>query len=146
MEKRDRNYPVNMFRICIDNDEGDVSGRAYSPVSKGEMVFEGIGELLLEVDKLFDNIGYPQAFQNRRSFQEVYNPGNAYRGIPECVHDIDSILAQRGESYTYDIVVETRRNASWQGYVFDVHGTERGKYSGEVTLSRSLGLTNVHYL
>lgn len=138
MENRKRFYFVNMFRVCIDSYQGDISGRAYSPLCEKEISFAGIGELLLKMDQLFDRIGYPQAFQNKRSFGKNPNVPNAYRGIPKSVRDTDSIMQQMGRRCTYDITVESRRNTSWQGIIYDSEGTEQGRFNGEVEMLAKL--------
>lgn len=138
MEDRKRFYSSNMFRVCIDTYRTDIRGRAYSPLYEGEIKFHGIGQLLVKMDKLFDRIGYPQAFQNKRSFGGERNTGNAYRGVPENVRDTEDILRQMGEHCTYDVAVESRRNTSWQGIIFDSEGNEQGRFDGEVELLAKL--------
>lgn len=138
MEDQKRYYPVNMFRVCIDRYQEDISGRVCSPVSEEDIPFSGIGELLVKMDKLFDDIGYPQAFQDKRSFEEEKSMGNVYRGIPEAVRDVRGILEQKGICCTYDISVESRRNTSWQGVIYDVAGGKREKFKGEVELLEKL--------
>lgn len=138
MEDREQNFLANMFRVCIDSYQEDISGRAYSPLCEEDISFVGIGELLLKMDRLFDYMGYPQAFQNKRSFEEAPEYMNAYRGIPQNVRGIDSILQQKGRHATYDISVESRRNTSWQGIIYNMDGTEQGEFSGEVELLAKL--------
>lgn len=142
MDHSKRYYSVNMFRVCIDSYREDISGRVYSPMSVDEISFVGISQLLLKMDKLFDDVGYPQAFQNKRSFEEKTQAGNAYRGIPKAVRPVESILDKEGQCYTCDVVVESRRNTSWQGRICEADGTELGKFNGEVELLEQLtGLT-----
>lgn len=138
MESGKRFYSPNMFRVCIDACKEDINGRAYSPILAGEIPFSGFGELLLKMDKLFDSIGYPQAFQDKRSFEKERSSTNTYRGIPKMVQDVSSILEQTGKCRTYDIAVVSRRNTSWQGILFDAGGMECGKFDGEVELLEKL--------
>lgn len=134
MEKLKTFYPVNMFRVCIEAIQRDISGRIFSPLSSEVINFSDIGELLLTMDKLFDKVGYPQAFQTKRTFADKKESGNAYRGVPSPVRDIQSILEQRGTKGTYDIVVMSRRNTSWQGEVYGIDGDNKGEFNGEVEL------------
>ena len=76
-------YPLNAFRICADKIEDDVKGRVYSPMKMECISFSGMGELLVKMDELFDQVGYPQAFQDKRSFEQGRERVNLYRGIPE---------------------------------------------------------------
>uniref|UniRef100_UPI004056EE78 hypothetical protein n=1 Tax=Acetatifactor sp. TaxID=1872090 RepID=UPI004056EE78 len=138
MEQNKRNYPINMFRVCIDIGGKDAKGRVYSPMCEEEMIFTGIGELVLKMDKLFDSKGYPQAFQDKRSFENAKKTDNAYRGIPKAVRVAESILDKSGEHCTYDIAVESRRNTSWQGVIYDADGVEQGDFHGEMELLEKL--------
>lgn len=129
---------MNMFRVCIDTCAGDISGYAHSPLCEEEIVFTGIGELLLKMDKLFDSVGYPQGFQDKRSFENEKRGDNAYRGIPRAVRQTENILEQIGGCCTFDIMVESRRNTSWQGAIYDGEGCEHGRFNGEVELLEKL--------
>lgn len=134
MERNKKIYPVNMFRICIEKIQGDIGGQIFSPLSAEAINFSDIGDLLLKMDKLFDKVGYPQAFQTKRTFAEEKKQENAYRGIPRAVRDVESILSQRGTNGTYDILVVSRRNTSWQGEVYGLPGDKKGEFNGEVEL------------
>lgn len=138
MNQSKRFYSVNMFRVCIDIYAEDICGKVYSPMSVEDITFQGIGELLLKMDRLFDSIGYPQAFQNKRSFDEHDTSGNAYRGIPKAVRDVETILDKEGQCCTYDIEVISRRNTSWQGVVYTMEGVEQSRFDGEVELLENL--------
>lgn len=127
-------YPPNMFRICVDENEEHVAGRAISPLTKKEICFEDYAGLLLEMDKLFDEVGYPQAFQKKRSFVATSGNNNAYRGIPEMILTKEEILSQKGKKATYDVLVVSRRNTTWQGQVFDEDNNRVGSFIGDVDL------------
>lgn len=142
MENSKKFYSANMFRVCIDAYKEDISGRLYSPLSTEEITFGGVGELLLKMDKLFDKVGYPQAFQNKRSFDGVQDIGNAYRGIPKVLRTGEDIMAQVGEYSTYDVEVTSRRNTSWQGVIYTAEGVRKGEFNGEVELLALFGQLN----
>lgn len=143
VEDRKCSYLANMFRVCIDSYKEDICGRAYSPLCEEEIPFADSSDLLVKMDRLFDRIGYPQAFHEKRSFDTERDTTNAYRGIPKLVRDVQSILQQTGSCYTYDIAVESRRNASWQGIVYNSEGGEIGRFSGEVQLLAMLAKLKV---
>lgn len=126
-------FPPNAFRVCVDDRGNDIIGRVYSPLSESEILFEGIEQLLLKMDKVFDEAGYPQAFQSKRSFEEQ-TPGNAYRGIPQALLQPEVIAAQKGRRNTFDFVVESRRNSSWQGYITVLETGERHVFQGDMDL------------
>lgn len=138
MEEMNKYYPPNAFRICIDESGTDISGRIYTPLCPDALHFQGIGEVLLKMDALFDNAGYPQAFQEKRSFEEKKIPDNRYSGIPQVKQSAEKIHALQGKLYTMDIVVVSRRNTTWQGSVYGADGTKLEDFSGEVELLKTL--------
>ena len=129
-----KTYPVNGFRLCMDEMSGDISGRAVSPLEKGEIAFHGVGELLFKMEQVFNRAGYPQAFQEKRSFSGNREQKGNYQGIPEAVRDAESICNEKGKIFYLDIVVKSRRNASWQGVIYDETGNLAGEFQGELEL------------
>lgn len=134
----DSYYPPNAFRICADKIKEDVEGRVVCPLSKEIIHFSGMGELLVKMDELFDSVGYPQAYQDKRSFDRDKERANAYRGIPEGARKPTEIISQIGECITLDIVVTSRKNTSWQGKIYGVEGNFLGGFSGEIELLESI--------
>lgn len=131
-------YPLNAFRLCVDEVDTDIQGRVFSPLCDKAILFSGIGELLLKADRLFDQAGYPQAFQDKRSFGTGRERANSYRGIPEAKSERNWILDQQGKKGTYDILVESRRNTSWQGTITDAADGRKAGFDGDMELLQKL--------
>ena len=110
MEGRKRFYSVNMFRVCVEEYGREIRGYVYTPLKEERVPFVGMVEMLLDMDKLFDCIGYPQGFQKKRSFEPEFNVDNFYHGIPKSVMNTEEICEQRGRCATLDIEVLSRRN------------------------------------
>ena len=127
-------YPLNSFRICVDSIENCMMGRAFSPLKKEEISFSELGELVIKMDELFDFMGYPQAFQDKRSFVTKKNQWNLYKGIPKSVLEQNAIFDKKGILITLDILVITRKNSSWQGEIYDEEGNFIHQFTGEVDL------------
>ena len=127
-------YPLNAFRICADMIDEDVEGRVYSPLKADCIPFRGMGELLVKMDALFDKVGYPQAFQDKRSFDKDKERVNLYRGIPDGELKPAGIISKVGKVRTFDVVVTSRKNTSWQGTVQTDDGTVLGDFDGEIAL------------
>jgi len=127
-------YPLNAFRICADVISDDVEGRVFSPLKAESISFRGMGELLVKMDELFDRVGYPQAFQDKRSFDKDKERVNLYRGIPEGELKPADIIRESGKVRTFDVVVNSRKNTSWQGCVQTDDGTVLGDFDGEIAL------------
>lgn len=138
MEEIKNYYPPNAFRICIDGNGTDISGRIYTPLCQDEIEFQGIGEILLKMDALFDSAGYPQAFQEKRTFEDKKEQDNRYSGIPSAKQSVEKIQSLQGRLYTMDIIVCSRRNTTWQGSVYAADGGKLSEFSGEVELLKTL--------
>ncbi len=127
-------YPPNAFRICVDTMEEDIAGRIYTPLSTGMISFVSVGEMLVKMDELFDHFGYPQAFQDKRSFDSEKDSANLYRGRPETQQTAVEIIRQSGRKKTFDMIVKSRQNTSWQGALYDMEGNLLTEFDGEVEL------------
>ena len=97
-EKNTRVYPVNAIRVCIDEQDGDLKGRIYSKMCEKPLIFDNCSELFLQADKLFDECGYPQTFQEKRDFLEHKSPGRYAR--PQVRQSDEEIRAQSGKCKT----------------------------------------------
>lgn len=123
-----RSFPLNGLRVCIDSiADGEISGFFYSPLDKEAYEAHGFEDFVLKADHLFDKYGYPQAYVTGRSFQGGPDE-NRYRGMPGAVRSDEEILSYRGKYATCDIVVESRKKATWQGVVGDGHGKMIGRF------------------
>lgn len=142
MEKEEgRFYPVSALRICIDECDGDIKGRIYSKLSERAIPFGNMGEMLLQADELFDECGYPQAFQEKRNFGEAKSAVGHAR--PKAVLGDHEIRQQAGKRGTVNILVKSRRKTGWQGYIFDDDGKRTGVFQSEMELLRCLSIKNI---
>lgn len=134
MNQMGKKYPPNSFRVCIDDTVVDLRGRIYSPLCEGELQFAEFRELILQMDALFDQTGYPQSFQEKRSFKKVSAPNAAYRGVPATDVMYQDMQQYCGEIAALDVLVESRRNASWQGTVSWVEGKKQVNFRSALEL------------
>lgn len=134
MKDNHKYFPANAFRICIDHIDGDISGRVYSPLIPESISFVSMSEVLVKMDELFDRFGYPQAFQDKRSFDSGRERKNLYRGRPKSAQETETILKQAGGQGTFDVIVRSRQNTSWQGTLYDTDGSALAHFDGEVEL------------
>lgn len=132
-------YVLNGIRICIDQLDNEIKGRAYMPLSKEELSFFSCRDLLLQCDNIFEENGYPQSFQEKRSFdQDKKESGGYYHGIPKAVMSGEEILSRHGKQKTFDVVVESRRNTTWQGVVKETGTDKLTRFHGELELIDAL--------
>lgn len=138
MEKRQKRYQLNSIRVCIDSYDNGLAGRVFSPLCTEEITFVGIQELLLKADEIFDRAGYPQAFHEKRTFWGIMKAKMPYAGIPKPVMDGARIFEKKGQMVTYDVIIKSRRNAGWQGTIFNEAGKRIHDFQGELELLRYL--------
>ena len=133
MESAATVFPINMVRICIDGYKEDLSGRAYSKLMSVPLLFSGCGGILLSMDDLFDQAGYPQAFQVKRTF---FKPSGLKKNIHMSKQTIgdEEINRQKGDCRTFDIVVQSRRQSCWQGILMDPGRTSMKRFRSEMEL------------
>jgi hypothetical protein len=133
-------FPLNGLRLCIDAmADGEIEGTFLSPMDGRRVAFAGYQDFLVKADKLFDRYGYPQSFQEKRSFVKKKDQETApYTGFPPAVIKAEDILLLRGRFSTYNVIVVARRNASWQGVLLGEDGAKIGVYDGEIQLIRLL--------
>lgn len=118
-----RYIPPNLLRICVDQTEAySASGRVYCKLAEGELKFQSCEDLILGADELFDRVGFPQAFQQRRTFRKKKDEIQSYTAKPITFYTDEEIIAKRGKVKTIEVIVETRRSTSWQGIIRDSEG------------------------
>ena len=131
--KFNNTYPVNSIRVCVDAVyDGNLSGRFYSKMNSDPVSFHSIAKLLLGADKLFDLRGYPQNFEEKRSFTKQKVWTGKY-SVPPVLLDDETVLKQRGLLFTFDILVQSRHRAGWQGIVVSLDG-EAVEFQSELEL------------
>lgn len=126
-------FPMNMIRLCIDGYEDDLSGRVYSKLMLVPLLFSGCNGLLLRMDDVFEQVGYPQAFQVRRTFFKPLKLRGSIH-IPERLLDDSEMEKQRGNFRTFDIIVQSRRQSGWQGILMDPERTSAKRFRSEMEL------------
>lgn len=111
----EQNYTPGMLRVCIDrNNNNEFSGRVYGIAFKDTLLFKDANEFILKIDSAFNEIGLPQAFEEKRSFGEAESYSHFSPKV-EAVRKQKDFIDEHGEVSTYVIFVETRANTSWQG-------------------------------
>lgn len=128
-----RIFSMNTARICIDQYWDAASGRAYSKLWPVPVEFSGLGEMLLGMNRVFDECRYPQAFQELRSFHEQTGRAGPWKFPPSRLDDAE-MDRQKGKLCTFDIVVQSRRQAGWQGLLMKPDRTLIARFDSELEL------------
>ena len=120
IDSYDNSVPVGRFQILSDPDA---------------QFFHGLCQLLLGINRCFDQNNFPQSFSQLRTFQ---NPRK---------QDTSSLLSTQkpGGLATFSVRILFRQNASWQGMVTWVEGKQQEYFRSVleliVLMDNALGFT-----
>ncbi|MEG1576613.1 MAG: hypothetical protein RR366_07480 [Clostridium sp.] len=107
----------NLISICIDKVNcGEGMGRLYHKYSPEAILFYDTSQMLMEMEKLYDRLGYPQSTTLSRSFQKS-DGEKTCRGDGAKMAENNQVTEQAGEKATFVVHVKYRQNATWQGSV-----------------------------
>lgn len=141
MENQNGIALVPVYQICVDKiREDNISGRLYCGKIPQGLTFSGIGEVILTIDKIMDEIGFPQSTVDKRSFGEKEEPAATL--TPAAGKEAQMAMrrfntsGQNGEYATFILQVQFRQNASWQGMVEWVENKESFPFNSELELMR----------
>jgi hypothetical protein len=100
--------------VCVDSYENQVLvGRFYNPYCPEGVRFHGVMNFLLKMEEMLDQMNFPQAFSDVRTFAKIPT-------MPKC-ETLESKI-QKGELATFALRVLFRQNTSWQGSVSWLEG------------------------
>ena len=128
---------ITCFRLCIDEkkEESDaVRGRIYGIALKEPVLFSSYSEVLMKLEKILDEIGFPQAFQQLRSFRREEKETMKQKNEVIQYHSAEDIDVEKGKISTFDIDFATRQHSSLQGKIFDEKGLESAEFDSELEL------------
>jgi len=114
-----RLFAPNLLSICIDsNGSGDYQGCVWQQYDSQPIIFEGMVDMILQMDKLFDLWGFPQAGLKTRSFVDEVSDIKHVNILDKSqkLKKID-VQEKTGKRGTFIVHVKFRQNASWQGEV-----------------------------
>ena len=108
----------NMVMVCVDGVEnGDIYGRYFHRYKKEETFFPDSATLVIEMERFYDDIGYPQAAIKTRKFIERKGGRIPAKEHMAVISDSQTLMQFRGKLATFLVCVTSRQNASWQGDV-----------------------------
>ena len=107
-----------MVMGCVDGVEnGDIYGRYFHRYKKEETFFPDSATLVIEMERFYDAIGYPQAAIKTRKFIERKGGRIPAKEHMAVISDSQTLMQFRGKLATFLVGVTSRQNASWQGDV-----------------------------
>ena len=118
--------------LCADHyDDRNISGQFYHISLENPLPFTGITELMRNMEDVFDQCSYPQAYFSNRSFSAQSEMGKsqsfpARRGSQQMDEDI--LKTARGEKATFVVQVQFRQSATWQGTISWTEGKKTRRF------------------
>lgn len=112
-EKKAISSNIARFKIIIEKKDGyDIAGILYNEFYGITFNFQGIRQMLSNLDDFFDYVNFPQATHEKRSFDEggVKKESHPPRGLREV-----SPEEMKDKRATFLLHVQFRQNSTWQG-------------------------------
>ena len=123
----------NLAAVCIDQVfEGAYIGRVFHKYSKTGIGFNTLEQLLKLLDRLYDQIGYPQSTTLNRNFQAKQTIKVREEALQ--VMDSNTVLEQKGAMGTFVVHVKYRQNSTWQGEVVWAEKNEKRSFRSALEL------------
>lgn len=129
--------PRNLLNICVDSkDDGEISGRLYHCYKKEPVRFTSIVELITIAERLFEDIGYPQASTKARTFEEKKETYPLSK-LTKMVEQKD-LIQHRGEKGTFVTYVQYRQQSTWQGELSWMEKEEQIKFKNSLEFIKAI--------
>lgn len=133
-----RELTPNMLWICVDQcDQTQLIGTIHSIMRKEPIKFNDVNQMVLGADALFDEIGYPQSFQKKRSMKEEERTPYE-RLAKEKQRSMEEIRETHGKQATFIVMVNARQFANWQGCLMDEQFVRKGNFRDVMELVHML--------
>jgi hypothetical protein len=137
----------NRVVICVDRQDGaKMEGRIFHRLSPQPVPFLEVSQLLLEMENLLDQLGYPQASTAGRQFRKIENR-SALRNAENDQEDEElnpmakGAAQQKGNKATFVVQVQYRQNATWQGTVVWAEKEETKQFRSALELLKLIDST-----
>jgi len=105
----------NAVVLCIDAYEDDLRGYQYDLYHTKADPFHSELEMLLKMEKLYDDLNFPFPGNNERYFNKKGTV--LMKEKLEKVMKDDDLLEMHGDLGTFIVRVQHRQNSSWQGRI-----------------------------
>ena len=103
--------------LCINEaHSGELSGEFYHSYSTTPVPFQGIGQMTMRMEKLYDWLQFPFPGTNERSFAQVKKQTGRTPERRKIMSD-EELLTRHGDIGTFIVRVQHRQNSSWQGRI-----------------------------
>lgn len=120
------------FRICVDSYGAScIQGKIYSPFSEKGILFQDVTMLLVALENLAEDRGFPDPMYKHRKFPSLEKK-DSRKERAKVVRNIDEIEKKHGKKDTMRLFITGRRNAGIQGHFVCLSTGNVYKYSSEL--------------
>ena len=129
--------PPNLINICVDERlGGEISGRLYHCYSEQAVPFTSIVELITISEKLFEDIGFPQASTKTRTFEEK----TEIQPLPKLEKKVlqQELIKNRGKLGTFVLYVQFRQRSTWQGELSWLEKEQQIKFKNSLEFIKTI--------
>ncbi len=131
-EKKNISSNISRFKIIIERTENhDVAGILYNDFYGFTLDFQGIRQMLSNLDDFFDYINFPQATHEKRSFHDALH--NKEVSLPQGLKEV-SPEEMRNKQATLLLHVQFRQNSTWQGTLEWISEKKMKRFRSELEL------------
>lgn len=134
MSKMDYAYGKAAIGICIEKVENeDFSGTVQSPYHKENIIFHGVVELLLLLDEISEERGFPNAMYKNRSLRKkaVSKKDIIQRKLLHAKGQMNKFCEATA---TFILYITSRKYGSLQGHIICLDTGKVVKYQSELEL------------
>ncbi len=119
--------------VCVDEHMGkNILGRIYHPGGEPPVQFNEIGSLLIEIDRILDELHYPESSTTGRSFQK--NGKKDKKPKERAAMQKKQMTLKKGEKGTFVVQVQYRQHSTWQGKVLWAEKNETKQFRSALEL------------
>lgn len=141
----------NIVNLCLDSYDGEEQrGSLYHQYTASAVPFASLLEAMGEMERLYDELQFPQAASRIRSFRQAYREQGPDVDQSGKILDLskyrrkevrkmvsfDEVVEHRGTDATFLIRVKHRQNSSWQGEVTWIDGQKKEYFRSALELIR----------
>lgn len=131
-------YSPNIVNLCMDSyKEAQQEGRLYHQYTSEAVPFWSLIEAFGQMEKLYDDLVFPQSATRIRSFGEEYRADEMpeySRKEVEKMESFEKVTEHRGKDATFLIRVQYRQNSSWQGEITWIDGQKKKYFRSALEL------------
>lgn len=125
---------LNLCCVCVDSAEaGECRGQLFHYYTNEALPFQNQDELIMMMDALCDELGYPEAAEQLRSFGRSARAKAPEKEVTRLMSK-DDLAAQKGMMATFVVHVMHRQNATWQGTVVWAEKNQKASFRSALEL------------